>query len=101
MRTARCGPSCAGSGGSGVNEREVRQWARELVIVHHKPIGSSTGKHAGLYVIVTADERDAALRQLDNRLRETYARRRALSRTTAEELIEQGLFDFAREEPTV
>ena len=35
----------------GVPEREVRQLKRELVILYRRPIGSSTGKTPGLYVI--------------------------------------------------
>ena len=90
------------------SERRVRNVARNLVIRHGAPIGSSTGgsygnpngdgsrikTRPGLYVICTPEERAKAVQQLDSRLRETYRRRRALHRATIEELVKQGVFDF-------
>ena len=78
----------------GVPEREVRQLKRELVILYRRPIGSSTGKTPGLYVITDAEERRLAIRQLDNRLRETYLLRRALDKSTTPERVAQQVFAF-------
>ena len=75
-------------------DRQVRQMKRELVIVHHKPIGSRTADPSGLFVITGKAEREAAIRQLDNRMRETYQLRRALDRTTTPELVAQQVFGF-------
>ena len=75
-------------------EREVRQLKRELVILYRRPIGSSTGKTPGLYVITDAEERRLAIRQLDNRLRETYLLRRALDKSTTPERVAQQVFAF-------
>jgi len=86
------------AGRLGTTEREVRQLKRELVIRYRRPIGSSTGRHPGLYVITDAEERRAAIRQLDNRLRETYLLRRALDKNTTPERVAQQVFGFAGRE---
>jgi len=72
-----------------VDERVVRQLAAELVRCHGRPIGSSTGRPPGLYVIVTAAERAAVIKQLEGRLRETYRRLKAFKDVTARELVSQ------------
>ena len=82
----------------GVDQRQVRRLKRELVIRYRRPIGSSTGRHPGLYVITDAEERRAAIRQLDNRLRETYLLRRALDKNTTPERVAQQVFGFAGRE---
>jgi hypothetical protein len=80
----------------GWSARYVRRVKRSLVIRHHKPIGSATGDRPALYVVVDQAEKDASVRQLDNRLKHTYALRRALSGASIEDLVRQGVFDFAR-----
>jgi len=81
----------------GWSERYVREVKRRLVIWHHRPVGSSTVPPAGLYVVAAEVEKQTSLRQLDNRLKHTYALRRALSGASIEDLVRQGVFQFAEE----
>jgi hypothetical protein len=60
-------------------------------------IASSCRPPMGVYVVETREEKLDYVRQLDNRLRETYRRRRMFDGTPIEELVRQGIFGFGAE----
>lgn len=77
----------------GTTKREIMIWRHELVVDFGFPIAAAKKKPFGLYLALTHLEKEEYLRTLDATLRETFALRRAFSKASIEELVQQGLFD--------